>query len=187
MRHSSSYYYRKLTIMRIISNECLCIGQKFLFSNTFWLSIWIFSCFGSNVIGTILLSPMSVAPVCRLGDPLQLTCTTSVEFIRWSIVVTNEQGMEEEITVSRNSREISPPPRERIVNSTKFTFTRVSAEGDLPLISTLAINSTGIDLNGTVVCCVDANNPMTESASTSIHIINIINSKCTHELQLQSL
>jgi hypothetical protein len=51
---------------------------------------------------------MNVAPVCRVGDPLQLTCTASdsIEFIRWSIVVINEQGMEEEdITVSRNSIE----------------------------------------------------------------------------------
>ena len=117
----------------------------------------------------LTLSPMSEALVCHVGDPLQLTCTASVQFIRWGIVVINDQGMEEEITVSRNSRDSSPPPRERIINSTKFTITRVSGVGDLPLISTLDINSTSISLNGTVVHCRDADNPVI-SVSSTIHI-----------------
>ena len=90
--------------------------------------------------------------------------------------MTNEQGMEEEITVSRNSRDSSPPPRERIINSTKFIFSRISGVGVLPLISTLAINSTTIGLNGTVVRCRDADNPMA-SVSTTINIIDTNNSK----------
>ena len=122
-----------------------------------------------------MLSPMSVAPVCRVGDPLQITCMASVQFMRWSIMVTNEQGMEEEITISRNSRDSSPPPRERIINSTKFTFSRTSAEDDLPLISMLTINSTGIGLNGTVVHCRDAETET--SISTTINIIDPNNGK----------
>ena len=124
----------------------------------------------------VTLSPMSVAPVCHVGDPLQITCTASVQFIRWSITVVNEQGMEIETTVSSNSRDPSPPPRERIINSIRFTFSRTSAEDDLPLITTLVINSTSIGLNGTVVHCMDASNPMT-SASTTIKIMNISNCK----------
>ena len=120
----------------------------------------------------LTLSPMMVAPVCHVGAPLQITCTASVEFIRWSLVVVNEQGMEEEITVSRNSRDHNPKPREILINSTTFTFSRTSAEDALPLISTLAINFTSIGLNGTVVHCMDANNPMT-SASTAIQIFNV--------------
>ena len=131
-----------------------------------------------NYVGTLTISPMMVAPVCRVGDPLQLTCTASVEFLRWRMVVINEQGMGEEITVSRNARDLSPPPKERIINSTTFTFTRTSAQGDSPLISTLSIESVSIGLNGTVVRCVDAsaNSTMT-SASTTIQIIDISNSK----------
>ena len=122
--------------------------------------------------GMLTLFPMMVAPVCRVGDPLQLTCTASVEFIRWSIVVVNEHSMEEEITAIRNSLDSSLPPKERIINSTIFTFTRTSAEDVLPLISTLSINSVGIALNGTLVHCMDANNPMT-SVSTAIYIISV--------------
>ena len=80
----------------------------------------------------VTLSPMMVAPVCRVGDPLQITCTASVEFIRWSIVVVNEQGMEEEITAIRNSLDPSSSPTERIINSTTLTFTRTSAQGTSP-------------------------------------------------------
>jgi hypothetical protein len=61
-----------------------------------------------------------------------------VEFIRWSFVVINEQGMEEEITVSRNSRAASPPPIEIVINSTKFTFSRISAHATC--VSGLYIN-----------------------------------------------
>ena len=124
-------------------------------------------------VGMVILSPMMVALVCRVGDPLQLTCTAPVEFIRWSIVVVNEHGMEEEITAIRNSIDLSPEPKERIINSTTFTFSRTSAEDVSPLISTLSIDSVGISLNGTVVNCMDANNPMT-SNSTTIQIIGTI-------------
>ena len=126
--------------------------------------------------GVVTLSPMSVVPVCHVGDPLQLTCTASAQFIRWSIAVVNEQGREQEITVSRNSRDSSPPPRERLINSTSFIFTRISAEDVLPLISTLVINSTSIGLNGTVVHCMNASHPMV-AASTTIKIVNNSNSK----------
>ena len=133
-----------------------------------------------NIAGTdvVTLSPMSVAPVCRVGDPLQITCTSNMDFIRWSITVVNEQGMEEEIVVSRNSRDPSPPPRERIINSTLFTFSRISAEDALPLKTTLTINSTSIGLNGTVVHCMNASysNAIT-SASTTIKIVDTSNSK----------
>ena len=74
----------------------------------------------------VTLTPMMVAQVCVLG-PLQLTCTASVEFMQWSIVVVNKHGMEEEIAAIRNSLDSSPPPKERIINSTTFTFTRTSA------------------------------------------------------------
>ena len=114
--------------------------------------------------------------MCRVGDPLQLTCTASIEFMRWSIVVVNEHGMEEEIDAIRNSLDSSPPPIDKIINSTTFTFTRTSAEDVLPLISTLSIDSISISLNGTVVNCMDTNNPMT-SNSTTIQIIDTSNSK----------
>ena len=125
------------------------------------------------------LSPMSVATVCRVSNPLQLTCTAprttseSVQFIRWHIFHVNEQGMHEEATdsVLIGSSDANQM-KQKVVNSVTFTFMRISALGALPLISTLSIDSVSIGLNGTVVQCADVSNP-TSSASTTIQIINI--------------
>ena len=122
----------------------------------------------------VTLSSMSVTPVCHVGDPLQLTCTATVEFKRWSILQANEQGtlVEPVNPVQINSRDNNQMSRIIIMNSSMFTFTRTSAQGDLPLISTLSIGSVGIGLNGTVIRCSDVANP-TSSASTIIQIIDI--------------
>ena len=115
---------------------------------------------------------MMVAPAC-LGDPLQLTCTAYVEFIKWSILQPNEQGTLVEVA---NSAQINSRDANQVsqitVNSTMFTFMRSSTPGDSPLISTLSIDSVSIGLNGTVVRCSDVRNPMTP-ASTTIQIIDI--------------
>ena len=127
---------------------------------------------GCSFTGMLTLSPMMVAPVCRVGDPLQLTCTAPVEFLRWSILRVNEQGTLERITndVKVNSRDDSQMVQTR-VNSTTITFTRTSAQGASPLTSTLSVDSISTDLNGKVVCCIDVANPMI-SASTTIQIID---------------
>ena len=123
--------------------------------------------------GQLTLSPMSVAPVCRVGDPFQLTCTASVQFIKWSILRVNDQGRLEEPTtpVQINSRDDNQVTQ-RVVNSSIFTFTRTSTQRILPLVSTLSIDSISIGLNGTVVKCSNVSNPMI-SASTSIQIVDI--------------
>ena len=118
----------------------------------------------------VTMSPMSVAPVCDVGDPLQLICTASVEFIRWSIMVVNDQGIIEEITVNINSGDTSQQMSQRLVNSTTFIFMRSSAQ-NRPLVSTLSIDSVSTGLNGTVVHCVEVGGSMA-SASTTIQIRN---------------
>ena len=127
---------------------------------------------------SLKLSPISVATVCRVGDPLQLTCTASVEFLEWHMRVINEYGRLRVITAFSNSRDMTQQSVLVVVNDTSFTFMRISARNSTPLVSTLAINSTSIGLNGTVVRCRDANNPMI-SASTTIQIFDARN---THEL-----
>ena len=123
---------------------------------------------------------MSVAPVCRVGEPLELTCTAalagSVQTIRWSIFrVINDQGTLSEITNSvliDNSDDNQRKTKE--VASVTFTYVRISDQGASPLVSTLSIDSVGIGLNGTVVRCSDVANPMT-SASTTIIILRDTN------------
>ena len=119
---------------------------------------------------------MTVAPVCRVGDTLNLTCTASVDFIRWSIRLVNEFGRLEEITATSNSEDESQQMTQRTVNSTTFTFMRSSAQGASPLISTLFINSLSVSLNGTVVHCTEIGGSMM-SDSTTVYIIEISNSE----------
>ena len=125
----------------------------------------------------VTISPMNVAPVCRVGDPLQITCTASVEFIRWSILQADEQGTLVKPVISGQINSLDDNQMsQRIINSTTFTFTRTSAHEASPLISTLSLDSVNINLNNTVVCCADVANSMT-SASTTIQINDISNCK----------
>ena len=122
--------------------------------------------------GMLTLSPMTVPPVCRVGDPLQLTCTASIEFLTWSVLRVNEQGtlepvINEEIINSRDMIQM----RDTSLDSATLTFMRSSDQGASPLVSTLFIDSVIVDLNGTVVRCSDVANPLT-SASTTIQIID---------------
>ena len=127
--------------------------------------------------GQLTLTPMSVAPVCRVGDPLQLTCTAmltrSIQTIRWRIFrVIDDQGTLSEITNSviiDNSDDIQRKIKE--VAYVTFTYARISAQGASPLISTLSIDSVSIGLNGTFIRCSDVADPTT-SASTTIEIID---------------
>ena len=121
----------------------------------------------------VTLSPMMVAPVCHVGDPLQLTCTATVEYISWSVFRTSEQGtlereINDELINSRDENQMA----HTVVNSATFTFSRSSAQNALPLISTLSIDSVSIGLNGTVVQCSNVGN-ITISTLTTIQIIDI--------------
>ena len=131
----------------------------------------------SRYIGQLTLSPMSVAPVCHVGDPLQLTCTAalagSVQTIRWSIFqIINDQGTLSEITnsVLIDNNDVHQSKTKEVA-SVIFTYSRISAQGASPLVSMLSIDSVSIGLNRAVVNCSDVANPMT-SASTTIQIID---------------
>ena len=124
----------------------------------------------------LTLSPMSVAPVCRVGDPLQVTCTAYVVNIQWRFTVANEKGVDEELTPFSTAGALSNRSVIFQVNSTTFTLIRNSSRNDLPLIVTLSIDSVSTSLNGTVVSCIDPGNS-TVSASTTIQIIDTSNSE----------
>ena len=124
----------------------------------------------------VTLSPMMVAPVCHVGDPLQLTCTASVEFISWSFTVVNEQGRAEEVTMFITAGAPSNQSMPIVVNSTAFMLLRISAQTATPLISTLSISSVSIGLNGTVMSCMDPENSMILT-STTIQIIDTSDSE----------
>ena len=108
--------------------------------------------------------------MCSVGDPLQLTCTASVESgIKWNVFnQVNEQIVSDVLitTGSANNQRTS-----LTVNSITFTSLRTSAQGASPLTSILSIDSVGIGLNGTEVRCSDLSDPMI-SATTTIQIVD---------------
>ena len=108
---------------------------------------------------------MNVAPVCHVGDPLQLTCTSSESGIKWSSIF---QGSDVLITSGGANNQRT----QVTVNSVTFTFMRTSDPGVSPLVSTLSIDSVNISLNGTVVRCADLMDPMI-SATSTIKIIDV--------------
>ena len=130
----------------------------------------------------LTLSPMTMVPVCRIGDAVTITCTASVEFMSWSVL---RQGTLEMLSNDQtiNSRDGNQMTQVHL-NSTLFTFMRTSAQGASPLISTLSIDSVSIGLNGTLVRCSDVANPMT-SALTTIQIIDTSQSELATLFLLQ--
>ena len=144
-------------------------------------------------VGLLTLSPMNVAPVCHVGDPFQITCTASIEFISWSIFRVNEQGLLERAIIDEpiNSQDQVQMPQPIMTELATFTFLRSSAQGDLPLISTLSIDSVSIGLNGTVVNCMNGRRTEERNASilasTTIKIVDTTQSELPNHTKSISL
>ena len=120
--------------------------------------------------GVVEISPSRVAPVCQVGDELELTCTVAGIFLRWEFTAISESGSAVVFMPTVTSVGTNGVPQPLTVNSTMFTFTRLSAQNNLPLISRKIINSVGEGLNGVEVNCVDV--AASESAGTTIRIID---------------
>ena len=120
--------------------------------------------------GMVTLSPTSVAIVCNVRDPLELTCNSTGSFIRWLMIVGNGEGILQEYSRTIISQEGSQQVSMIELNSTTFTFMRTSSQGLLPLVSTLVIDSVSRYLNGTEVNCLDL--VTTTTASTIIRLFD---------------
>ena len=122
--------------------------------------------------------------MCRAGEPLQLTCTASVESgIQWSVFRNNEQIVSDVLITIGSANNQRTPVTPEVLDSVTFTFIRTSAGGASPVTSTLSIDSVSIDLNGTVVNCGDLSDPMM-SAATTIQIIDTSQSEFIKYLYL---
>ena len=127
-------------------------------------------------IGTLTLSPTTVAPVCRVGEQLLLTCsTTSASFLNWRFSLVREDGLVEQRSRFINRDDVSHQTSNSVVNSTTFTFMRVSTQGTSPFITTLLIDHVSSGLNGVVIECAEIDGTM-ETESTIIDIIGIVKS-----------
>ena len=119
--------------------------------------------------GVVEISPSGVAPVCQIGDPLELTCNTSNTLHIWQFTAIPESGPA--LTYMRRVSSVGSvgvDSQPITINTTiMITFSRLSTQNGLPLMSRMLISSVSEGLNGVQVECVAA----TEVATTTIHII----------------
>ena len=112
---------------------------------------------------TAIISPSETAPAC-IGGQLGLTCNVMGNFLEWSINISSTGDEPYSRTFSRYTETMGFQ-----INTTQFTFSRVSPQGSSPLVSVLLIGPISRYLNGTVVNCTDGTGG--EISSTIIKII----------------
>ena len=122
-------------------------------------------------LGVVEISPSGVAPVCQVGDQLELACSTPGFLQTWQFIAVSKSGVATNFTRSVSSGgPTGVDSQPLIINSTiLFTYSRLSTRDSLPLISRMTINPVNEGLNGTRVNCF--NSITSESATTTIHII----------------
>ena len=105
--------------------------------------------------------------MCQVGDQLELMCTTPA-FHMWRFTAIQSGS------ATNYTRTVSPVGSAGVssqpftINSTiTITFSRLSNQSSLPLISRMLINSVSEGLNGVQVECIAE----PEVATTTVHII----------------
>ena len=113
------------------------------------------------------ISPSGNSLVCA-GDQLELICSLTdpgSSLLAWTFApATIFMDFYQAIDANSLNDETS------MINSTSFTFSRISARGIMPLVSRLTIDPLTIGLNGIMINCTDVS--MMETASTTIHVLN---------------
>ena len=116
-------------------------------------------------VGIINISPSPRAAVCNVGDELEVTCNTNDRFLTWNVTfITGNDRI-----IRTFSSTIKNPERVEI-NSTVFTFSRISELGSTDLISKLVISSVGQSLNETNITCMEVG-ALATKAATTVYII----------------
>ena len=119
-----------------------------------------------NHEGVVTISPPGNSLVCD-GDRLKLICTITdpgSSLLAWTLTLTTI--LYRGIAASTASDQTT----HWMINSTLFTFSRISAQNEWPLVSKLLISPVTTGLNGTVVNCTAV--PVMETASTTVYISN---------------
>ena len=120
--------------------------------------------------GVVELSPSGVAPVCRAGGQLELTCTSSSAVHRWEFTIFPENISYTPTPIS--SAGTSGVPQPLTFSGSMVTFSRLSGQDSLPLVSRAVVSSVSSGLNGAVVNCFEGISSTNSVATTTIRIID---------------
>ena len=127
--------------------------------------------FWPGCTGVVEISPSVVAPACQVGDPLELTCTTTTGiFHRWEFTVFPENVTHTTAPITSIGTSGVPPPL--TISTSLFTFSRLSGQNSSPLISRMVVSPVSGGLNGTVVNCFESASSTDSVATTTIQIID---------------
>ena len=120
--------------------------------------------------GVVELSPSGVAPVCQVGDQLELNCTSSGTVHRWEF--TFFPGNITPTTTPVTSAGTSGVSQSLTFSGSTITFSRLSGQNLLPLVSRAVVNPVSNGLNGVVVKCFEGISSTNSVATTVIRIID---------------
>ena len=123
-----------------------------------------------NFKGAVTISPPGNSLLCD-GDQLELTCSITdpgSSLLEWTFTPTTIfMDLYRPIEPSTPSDQTTT---HWMINSTLFTFSRISGQNEWPLVSRLLISPVTTGLNGTVVNCTAI--PIMEIASTTVYVSN---------------
>ena len=124
----------------------------------------------SSKLAVVILSPSGNSHVCA-GDQLELICSLTdpgSSLLEWTFTpATVFMDLYRAIDVYSQNDAVTA-----VINSTLFTFSRISARGIMPLASRITIDPLTTGLNGSVINCSDLITMETASA-TIIYVINV--------------
>jgi hypothetical protein len=108
--------------------------------------------------------------ICPGEQQTTLMCSTNHIFLEWNI---STIGQHEIRSVSYLDQSLAILPI--MMDSTNFTFSRVSSPGALPLVSTMTIMNVTSNLEGTVITCTGLNGSSVSSVvlMTTLHIYDM--------------
>ena len=95
--------------------------------------------------GLVTLSPSRIASVCS-GDQLELTCNVTGSVLEWRINVTSSARIYRRGVRSDSQTDLQTS--HLMINNSILTFSRISDENGLPLVSRLLISPVNENLNG---------------------------------------
>jgi hypothetical protein len=108
--------------------------------------------------------------ICPGEQQTTLMCSTNHIFLEWNVSTIGQRGIRS-ISYFDQSLAILPI----MMDSTNFTFSRVSSPGALPLVSNMTIMNVTSNLEGTVITCTGLNSSSESSVvlMTTIHVYDI--------------
>ena len=125
------------------------------------------------VTGIIGLTSTEPALVCCTGESFEVTCNTTEQNLRWQVTY-GEPAKTETRHMGYNSLASSGTPLVIDADSsTVITFSRISYQGVLPLVSRILIHNVSERVNGTLISCTEVglNLPNPDTSETTLHVI----------------